>query len=321
MTVNDLPPDQASPSRWPHRWAVLTVCATVVLLLIGAKVTTLQVGMADPEWPTHPLHLFYSSRSDAGYLIEHSHRLAGYVVGCCSIILTVLLWLLEPRRWVRWLGTAALVGVTLQGILGGFRVRLHALLGTDLATVHGCFAQLDFALLVSVALCTSHWWLENTAPARESHRRGLLRLALLLSVLIFVQIIFGAVVRHTYLRLAQRVHFLLAFAVVALAVWLIRSAREAASDRRLTRTATLLALLLAVQLVLGVESWMMRFGTGVLPELQRVTIASGMVRSLHFVGGSLVFATSVVLTLLAARRPPVAASVATVHTPVLEGAA
>src|SRR5262249_538727 len=125
MSENAPVPDQASPSRWPHRWAVLTVCATVGLLLIGARVTTLGVGMAAPEWRTHPLHLFFSSRNDSGYLIEHSHRLAGYVVGCCVIVLAVLLWLREPRRWVRWLGIAALVGVTLQGILGGFRVRLH----------------------------------------------------------------------------------------------------------------------------------------------------------------------------------------------------
>jgi cytochrome c oxidase assembly protein subunit 15 len=321
MTENDLAPDKATPSRWPHRWAVVTVCATVGLLLIGARVTTLRVGMADTEWPTHPLHLFFSSRNDSGYLIEHSHRLGGYVVGCCVIVLTVLLWLCEPRRWVRWLGLAALVGVILQGILGGFRVRLHDLFGTDLATIHGCFAQLVFALLVSLALFTSRWWQMETAPAREQDRPRLLRLALLLNVVIFVQIIFGAVVRHSFLRVAQRFHFLLAFAVVALAVWLIRSARDVASDRRLSVTANLLAVLLAVQIVLGVESWLMRFGSGVLPDLQRVTLASGLVRTFHFVVGSLVFATSVVLTLLAARRPVAAVAYPTVRTPALEGAA
>src|SRR5262249_48992102 len=104
-------------------------------------------------------------------------------------------------------------------------------------------------------------------------------------------------------------------------VWLIGAVREAAGDRRLPRMAIVLAILLAVQLVLGVESWLIHFGSGVLPELQRVTIASGMVRSLHFVVGSLVFAASVVLTLLSARRPARVASLPAVHTPVLEGAA
>ena len=45
----------------------------------------------------------------------------------------------------------ALIAVIVQGLLGGFRVRLHALFGTNLAVIHGCFAQLVFALLVCLA--------------------------------------------------------------------------------------------------------------------------------------------------------------------------
>ncbi|HEV2947246.1 MAG TPA: hypothetical protein VGX70_07710, partial [Gemmataceae bacterium] len=74
-------------SPWLHRWAVLTVCATFILLLLGAVVTTFRVGMADPIWPTYPWHLLLVSWDEPrpGFLIEHSHRLAGYVVGCCVI--------------------------------------------------------------------------------------------------------------------------------------------------------------------------------------------------------------------------------------------
>src|SRR5260370_30565774 len=128
---SDLTPETPGPSPWLHRWAVLTVCATVGLLLLGANVTTLKVGMPDPDWRTHPLHLFFASRDKVqqmgglGYVIEHSHRLAGYVVGCCVIVLCVWLWRVEPRRWVRWLGTAALLGVIFQGVLGGLRVFKH----------------------------------------------------------------------------------------------------------------------------------------------------------------------------------------------------
>ena len=56
---------------------------------------------------------------------EHSHRAAGYLVGCCVIILACGLWRSETRRWVRWLGMAALAGVVVQGLLGGFRVKLN----------------------------------------------------------------------------------------------------------------------------------------------------------------------------------------------------
>jgi cytochrome c oxidase assembly protein subunit 15 len=303
-------PDTPGPSPWLHRWAVLTACATVVLLFLGANVTTLGVGMADTEWPTHPLHLFFASRAQLqamgglGYIIEHSHRLAGYVVGCCVIVLCVWLWLAERRRWLCWLGTAALLGVSIQGILGGLRVLKNARLGVELATIHGIFAQLVFALLVSIALFTSRRW--RVAPEARSvseggslaNASGFQRWAVAFSVLVFAQIILGALVRHSHSRLAQRGHILVAFAGAVVAVWLILAAWE----RGLRITAGLLGVLLTAQIVLGVEAWMLRFGSRVLPELQRVTIGSGMVRTLHFVLGSLVFASSVVLALLA-RRP------------------
>src|SRR5713226_9137275 len=127
---NDTLEPSVSP-RWLHRLAVLTVCATVALLALGAVVTTLKVCMADSIWPTYPWHLMLISWQEprAGFLIEHTHRLAGYFVGCCVMLLAVGLWRLETRRWLRWLGVVALAGVIVQGLLGGFRVRLNALLG------------------------------------------------------------------------------------------------------------------------------------------------------------------------------------------------
>ena len=146
--------------RWLHRWAVLTVCATFVLLGLGAIVTTRNVGMADPIWPTYPWHLLLISWEEPrpGFQIEHSHRAAGYVVGFCIIVLTIGLWLKEPRRWLCWLGTAALVGVIVQGLLGGFRVVLDEWMGDNLKLIHGVFAQVMFAFLVSLAFLTSRGW-------------------------------------------------------------------------------------------------------------------------------------------------------------------
>ena len=42
--------------RWLHWWAVFTACAALPLVLLGAEVTTKQVGMVDPQgfrapWP------------------------------------------------------------------------------------------------------------------------------------------------------------------------------------------------------------------------------------------------------------------------------
>src|SRR6266852_5378182 len=147
-------------SPWLHRWAILTFCATVILLGLGSVVTTFRVGMADPIWPTYPWHLLLISWQEPspGFLIEHTHRLAGYIVGCCVIVLALSLWFGQARRWLGWLGLAALLGVIVQGLLGGFRVKLNALVGTDLALIHGSFASVIFTLLVSLALFTSPGW-------------------------------------------------------------------------------------------------------------------------------------------------------------------
>src|SRR5438309_1157382 len=125
-------------SRWLHRWAVLTACATFVLLLLGAVVTTFRVGMVDPIWPTYPWHL---------------------------LLVT-------------------------------------------------CF-------------------------------------------LVYLQIVFGALFRHTYSTGGQRGHLLTAFAVVAATAWIVKETIDLQiSDKRLKLAVWCLAALVAVQLLLGVEAWM-----------------------------------------------------------------
>src|SRR5262245_6793335 len=205
--VNDNPLPSTSPPHWLHRWAVVTVCATFILLFLGAVVTTFRVGMADPIWPTYPWHLLLVSWEEPrpGFLIEHSHRLAGYIVGCCVIVLAVGVWRCPTHPRLRWLGVAALVGVIIQGLLGGFRVKLDRMLGSDLALIHGCFAQIVFGMLVSLAIVTS----DNRPIEIPSGRlRKIRRLSLATSILIYMQIVFGALFRHTFSNWGQRGHLL-----------------------------------------------------------------------------------------------------------------
>ncbi|MGH7171664.1 MAG: COX15/CtaA family protein, partial [Gemmataceae bacterium] len=259
--------------RWLHAWSVLTASVTVALLALGAVVTTFQVGMADPIWPTVPWHLALIdwTEPNPGFVIEHSHRLAGYVVGCCVIVSTVGLLMSARRSWLKWLGVAALVGVIAQGLLGGFRVLLHAWLGTKLAVIHGCFAQIVFSLLVSLAVITSARFASETLPAEKTPR--LRRWSLALTALVFLQLIWGALVRHTNGALAQRLHLMTAFAVVAVAVWFARTAWATPAARRaLGGTIILLGVLLTLQVILGVESWLGKYAGILLPEAHKPTI-------------------------------------------------
>jgi cytochrome c oxidase assembly protein subunit 15 len=284
--------------RWLHAWAVLTALFALPLALLGAEVTTKQVGMVDKESVRSPLHLLTASSDDlwgkgVGYVIEHSHRFFGWCVGLCAVVLAVGMAACVRHRRARWLGVLALLLVSAQGILGIFRVRYHVHFGPNLAMLHGLFAQVVFACLAGVAVLTSPaWW----QPLAERDLSGPRRLAALLLALTFAQIVFGASIRHFQDRLAQRLHFLGAFAVVAASAWLVRGLWEKRLSRR---AAGLLVGLLAVQLVLGVEAWLRRFGSGVSAyEAPPPSWTADLIRSTHFVVGALLFVTAAALNLL-----------------------
>lgn len=198
-----------------------------------------------------------------------------------------------PHAGTRLLGVLALVAVMIQGLLGGFRVKLNELVGTDLAAVHGVFAQVVFGLLVTVAVLTAR-------PATSTQRvsatvRGW---AAGLAVLLFVQVVWGAMVRHDPTPLTQRLHFLTAFAATAAAVWvLVAVFADPAVRSRIGYAGHLLALLLAVQLYLGVEAWMEKFDPEKLREyglleMVPVTKEIATIRTLHALVGSGLLATA-----------------------------
>ncbi len=298
ITMNDSP--HPSVPRWLHGWAVLTACTALPLIALGAEVTTKQVGMADPQSVRQPWYLFTLPKDElwaqgVGLVIEHSHRTAGWLAGVCSIVLAAGMWRGARGTGLRAAGLLALAAVVVQGVLGIFRVKLHALVGPEMAMVHGLFAQVAFATLVGVAVVTSRAW-RRELPAASP---GLRRLALVVAVAAYGQIVFGALVRHLHSPLAQRAHALFAFAVVAAVVWLLREVREAApGDRPVRRAAALLAGLVAVQVALGVEAWLRRFGAGVPVEEVPWNAASDFVRSAHFIVGALVFAAATSINLL-----------------------
>jgi cytochrome c oxidase assembly protein subunit 15 len=233
--------------------------------------------------------------------------LAGCLATCLLSVAGFLLAAVRLRQvgiWLRWLGTAALAGVICQGLLGGFRVKLNALAGTDLAIVHGCFAQVIFAVLVSLAVATAPGWVVAFAAPTPA-ARTLRRWSLLTVGLVFLQLVFGALVRHTHAPLWGRFHLLTAFAVVATVVVLVlRVFTDADRKRPVARTAVVLGVLVGVQLLLGVEAWMIQFGSGELPEMVQVTLPRAILRTAHVLTGAGILATAVVLAVQVRRRAP-----------------
>ena len=206
---------QTNFNPWLHRFVVLTALATLALLGVGGLVTSHGVGMAVPDWPTtygYNPFLFPISKWTGGIFYEHSHRLVASGVGLLTAILAVWLWLQESRAWLRWLGVMAFVAVVLQGVLGGLRVVWFK---DEIGIFHPTLAQMFFALVCAMALFTSRWWVERRTPIRrvagtQAGSRSadseigapMRRLFLAATLLIFLQLILGATMRHQHAGLA-----------------------------------------------------------------------------------------------------------------------
>jgi heme a synthase len=290
----------SSVSVWPHRLAVITACATFPLLFIGGLVTSKGAGLAVPDWPTtfgYNMFLYPWSKMVGNIFYEHSHRLVASAVGFLTIALALSLWLQESRKWLRWLGVAALVLVVVQGVLGGLRVTL---LEHSLAIVHASLAQAFFALTISLALFTSKEWREKIAEVPLADYGRLRRLAAVTTGLIYLQVMFGAVLRHTGLRLDAHLLFaaLITLHVVLLTV---RIFKDHSDHRRLTRPAMFLSATLLLQLFLGTVSYLAKFTT-----IVRIPIdATVFLTTTHLAVGALMLVTSLIVTLRSYRYPTV----------------
>lgn len=127
----------SAPHPWLHRFALLTAAATFVLIGIGGLVTSHGAGMAVPDWPNsygYNMFTFPVSMWVGGILYEHSHRLAGSVVGFLTLVLALWLNGRSAAKWLRW----GSVVVFALGLLASTSARVKLdnvlfLVGTGLA--------------------------------------------------------------------------------------------------------------------------------------------------------------------------------------------
>jgi cytochrome c oxidase assembly protein subunit 15 len=294
---------------WLHRYARVLAAATLLLVAAGGMVTSTNSGLSVPDWPTtygRQMFSFPFSQMVGGIFYEHGHRLIASVVGLLTIGLALGLWRAESRPWVRRLGWIAVAAVVAQGVLGGLTVIY--LLPDAISISHAGLAQIFFSLTVSLALFTSPTWRRPpTAPADDP---GLRRLLVVTTLLVYGQILLGATMRHTgaglaipdfplafgrlvppfwssgiALHFAHRMGAVVVTVLVAMAI--ARIVRRHGARAELVRPAWLLAAAVAVQVTLGAFVVL----TGKQP----------VVNTLHVATGSVVLATSLLLTLRAFR--------------------
>jgi heme a synthase len=265
-----------------RRFAALTAGMTLVLILAGGLVTTTGTGDTIPTWPKS------WGKMSVGWPVEWSHRAAAGIVAALVTVLAVWLQRRESRPWVRRIGWLAFVAVFLQALIGGLRI--HTVAPVPVAIVHACFGQLVFCAMVAVALFVSRAWTsassdESTAAAR--------RLGTVATGFAFLQLVAGAVTRHTG---AVLIVHLAGAGLVLLTVSLFASRLMATP---LKKGANLLVILLGIQMVLGMGTWAFKASgfqrSHESPLLQILTISA------HVAVGAALLATTLGVTLMCHR--------------------
>ncbi len=276
-----------------HRFAVFLASMTLVLIVMGALVTSNSAGLSVPDWPTSFGSFYKIPPMVNGVQYEHSHRMFAEFVGLLIIVMAVWTQRVEQRQWMKVLGWIALGAVIGQGVLGGLTVLFG--LPWYISTAHATLAQTIFCVVTAMALFTSRSWLQDAEPVTESclipSTPGVTTFA---AVCVWVQLILGAAFRHTGIRLLP--HIIGACVVTAVLCWtVVRILTRFPYVDHLRRPAQLLLAMLVVQLGLGFAAYASRLIWMLNAPAPTIYIVLSTVA--HVAGGAIVLATTVVLAI------------------------
>lgn len=283
-----------------YRLARATAAATFVLLVIGGMVHATGSSLACPDWPLCYGQFFPAM--EGGVLYEHGHRLVALAVSVLTLALAVTVWRRRRETAVRAGALLALGLVLFQASLGALTVVWK--LPLVVSSGHLATSMAFFSLLVWLT------WRLSPAPqgglARGAAPRGLAGAA---ALAVYLQIVLGALVRHTSSGLACGTEVVLCqgaawplggpaqlvtlhrFAGVAVAVLVILASWSALGSGlpRARRAALVAPVLVVAQVLLGAWTvWSM---------------ISVPVVSLHLGVGALLLADTLLLFLLLGPQP------------------
>jgi len=280
---------------------VFTACAAFVVITAGALVTSNDAGLSVPDWPTSFGYLVKVPHFVGGVRYEWSHRMLAGTLVTLTLAIALSTWLVEQRRWMRWLAVGAFCTIIAQAILGGLTVLLFQ--PPAVSTAHATVAQTFFCIAVAIALFTGRKWIEEQPQVEfDSRRPSLITLTLLSIFVLYVQLVLGGMFRHH--GMSWWPHVLNAAIVSFVLAWTaIRAISAYSHIEAVRRPAIIMISLLITQLCLGFTAFLTRVAWGrntVQPELPMVasTVA-------HVAVGALLLATTVVLAIQVWRRVPV----------------
>jgi cytochrome c oxidase assembly protein subunit 15 len=281
---------------------VFLACWVFLLIIAGALVTSNDAGLSVPDWPTSFGSLYKIPKLVGGVKFEHTHRMIAQVAGLLTIILAVWTWRIEKRRWMRFLGLAAVGTVIAQGILGGLTVLFY--LPPAISSAHAVLAQTFFCIALVMALFTGRRWVEELPRVEFDQRRPSLFTLTLLSIFaLYVQLLLGAMFRHH--GMSWWPHVVHAVIVSFVLAWTsVRALTVYPHIEAVRRPAIAMLSLVIAQLCLGFTAFLTRVAWGrsaLQPELPMVISTVT-----HVAVGALLLATAVILAIQVWRHVPVA---------------
>ncbi|MED5475329.1 MAG: COX15/CtaA family protein [Candidatus Neomarinimicrobiota bacterium] len=178
-----------------HYWCFFTTICTFCLIFVGALVKSTESGLSVPDWPTtygENMFLFPISSMVGGVLYEHGHRLFASFIGFLILVQTTWILSVEKRSWIRKISVITLGTVIFQGTLGGLTV--YYLLPIWISASHGTIAQTTLCLTVLLTVSTSKKWIKQS---KENISPKLFKISLIVTILIWIQLVLGALMRHS----------------------------------------------------------------------------------------------------------------------------
>jgi cytochrome c oxidase assembly protein subunit 15 len=278
-----------------HRFAKFVVGWTVLLFIAGALVTSNNAALSVPDWPKSFGTWFPSLRQLAGgAFFEHSHRVIAGGLGVFVLVLAILIWVKDGRRWLRWFGVIAVFGVVVQAVLGGEVVR--QLLQYWLPVIHAAFAQIVFAAVLGIAVFTSKWWVSERPQLVDTGTPSIQTLAIVNAAVIFLQVVLGAGFRHSEIPVWP--HMVGALAVLGTVIWTAAVLRKRfGASSELSRARILLHAIFGIQFLLGFGAYWARLES----VKAGATSATVILTVVHTVLGAVLFAFSILIVLLCFR--------------------
>ncbi len=305
--------------------AVTTVCATLVLITIGAVVRTTGSGLGCPDWPLCHGQLIPPAERTA--IIEFTHRSAAAVVGLL-IVATAAVALLRHRgdTVVRNLAVASVVLLAVQAWLGKETVERE--LPPEIVTLH-LGTALTLLAVLSV-LTVFAFYGPDRRRIESAERASFVRLAAITAAILMAILLGGSYVvgsssttacttwpgclqapipfvdgvLEQHIHWAHRLSTLVGFGAVGFVALSATTLRGPNAERIGVASMALLGLYGAQMLIGAANIW---------------TTFSDVVRASHLAAGAAIWALVVVLVVAAAYQPGEATQEAEATRPAGDG--